>query len=808
LLEGDDATPPIGKAGPADTAFFDPEASIEIPNYAVRPWSDHTACRGGGGLNGSSLTSSCENLSVATSVSANPVRTEYCPNDPPLLTAAASPSGTTSSVSIMAIQWLLNGEPIPGAKSLSYRAQKAGNYSAKLVLRASDPNGEYVCSRAAGEVSVKFKLEVDLNLKLFADGILPVAEEPYVGCSSDDFSVDGLVFVAGDPPLPGETGSSDFQVFRDGVLVLEKSVTGTQLTYPVKTSGVYQFVRKGGASCTSASPRRTVRVIRSPRPGFTVERLACNRVVLRRNAGIVPLSSWRWQYRPSRFNGAYTAVPNSELRNEITLVYDENDPETMRSNFYSVHAVRADPNGGSVSCSGDGEDHWVDLSPPLAHLNAENQGAGCEAASLSTEPGKGNYSWIREPLPGETDDSERLSENGSTHLATRSGTYSVTWTNERGCRSDPGIAEVRLFGPPRPDPIPGAAYPVAGCTSCQISIPGEFSFDSRAKLQVRFEVLDDYKSTSNNIITKAAEYGDVLPAPAGSTPGIRISAPNFGRPVLYRIVVHQYGCEDVAVQEDGTGKVAVFAAVNDGQILPLPRIGTTYGGTVVRLFGRSLPALSGIASVQFGTNYAEVLAVRPGEITVRTHASPPAVVVTNVNPTAGPSWVSPESAVYSYVTFGIAGTLSAAGQQGAYLFDVDGMKLVDGDPLTDGINPVFGGARGIARAPRCPVADPGCMWPIGGKFTDSTPARTSPIQVGASRLRGSSTRIRFPRPSPAWRRTLQQVKFANSFRVAASVRRAISARFGSLWMLAPKWPTSTGRSRRTIEDFSMPSSIA
>jgi hypothetical protein len=337
----------------------------------------------------------CTATSSATSVAVYPLPaptvsaaggTVICQGGATGLTATA-PGAT-------AFQWLLNGNPIPGATNTSYTATAAGTYS----VQATSSNG---CVGTSSAVSV-------------TQGTPPQAAATALGATT--FCSGGNVLL-----LASSGAGYSYQWLLNGTPI----AGATAATYTATATGSYavSIVSADGCSATSSG----ITVVVNPAPQAVVTPLGstsfCPGGTVQLVASFAAGNTYQWL-----LNGV--PVPGGTLAG-LTAA---------SAGSYSV--VVTNTNGCSAP-SAPVAVTW--LAKPTASIAASTATTFCQGSSvqLNASPSAGHtYQWVSGgvPVPGAT---------SSSFTATTSGTYGVWVTSSAtGCSDTSSVVSVAV------EPIP------------------------------------------------------------------------------------------------------------------------------------------------------------------------------------------------------------------------------------------------------------------------------------------------------------------------------------------------------------------
>ncbi len=376
-------------------------------NYTASATGDYTVSALNG-LGCSSLPSNAIQVTAYPPLSAPPIvaagSTTVCAGQSVTLTATEG--GVTN------YQWLLNGNPIPGATSPSYPATTTGTYSVSI----SNP-----CSSAtSGGVNVT----VDPN---------PSTPNLSAGSSTTFCQGSQVTLTA------SSAGATAFQWSNNDTVIAS---VNTQ-TFTTDSSGSYTVTVSNTFGCTATSSPVVVTVYPqlaplnlSVTPGGPTTFCDGSNVVLTANA--TGATNYQWYFDGTAQPGATTATFTATLSGTYTVTIS-NPCSTVSSSatIVTVNPVPATPivtaTGNTNLCQGDS-----------VILNANASGAV-------------SYQWFMggTPVTGET-------TNADTILV--AGAYTVTVTNASGCSSAPSAAENVAVNPLPAAPTISAGGPTTFCS--------------------------------------------------------------------------------------------------------------------------------------------------------------------------------------------------------------------------------------------------------------------------------------------------------------------------------------------------------
>ena len=643
--------------------------------------------------------------------------TSTCPTSTPALTAdtptcagerLSVPSGVCAN-----FQWYRNGLPIPGARQSPYVATLNGTYS-YTCLDSSCP---------AFSSSASVTIPAPPVASIYGPGSMCVGDGGSLRACSGSASA-----TCSGSTCPDKV---TYQWYRDGILQAASSQTITPTA-----SGTYTCIlghytdtscpapnTNPNEGCVSSAPGHPITVYRVPPLGVNLRDSSCSSLTLKLSGfrGITPSSvgatdiTW-YRHAPGTF--VTPTCGNYPSSTGWIPICTTNGPDvdncvttTMGTWNYLAHfEVLVD---GHVCC-GDTPAKPFTVGVPTPTVSTTSGSlVGCNQVVLnsSTSSEYLAYQW-EISTDGGGNYYDITDATASTYIATETGMYRVYVTGQSGCLAIATGKQVTIVGTPQASAasatfvtyINSAACP-GGSTGCAtFSLTGA-NFRSESATAVYLNVVQEYQSTTygqpNSVCFSrgtgsSCTSGLPLTLVNGTPDTLSFggtNTPDFKRPVICTIEIQQADCARVPVL-DATGRRALYVAVANNQILASPRLGTSYGGAPVRLFGRNLPA-SGTLTFGDTSHPGQVVTTSPTEWTVRTGAHPFGSV--GITLTSGSTWTTPTSPSlpYRFATFGIvsipvlgaySGPLDVPG---AYLFTADApYQLVNGDPYTSAATPV------------------------------------------------------------------------------------------------------------------------
>jgi large repetitive protein len=402
----------------------------------------------------------------------------------PLPPATISPSGPTSfcqpgSVTLNAppgmvsYQWLLNGNPIPGANTSSYTATASGNYS--ILLK--DANCEN--TSAATTVTV--------------DPIPTLSITP----------VGPLSICAGENALLtlNPANLSNIRWFLDGNLISGANAA----TYTATQAGNYSVLAQSAAGCEGSS--NTVNITVNPLPNLQISPAGPINICTGDNTTLT--------LSPSGLQNIVWSRDGNTIGGQTSQTLD-----VTQDGSYTATAEN------SAGCPGSSNAVQVNvLNQFTIDMTASATGfcPGENVLLTINTPGVLNIQWLLngQPISG---------ANGNTYTATTGGDYTVTGENANGC---PGTSNpVSITAHPSPNV---AITPTGSNTICAgddivltLTTPGlqnvQWNLDGSP---ISGQTSSTYTATQAGNYTVTAESANGCPATSNTTEVIVSPLPNL-----------------------------------------------------------------------------------------------------------------------------------------------------------------------------------------------------------------------------------------------------------------------------------------
>ncbi len=320
--------------------------------------------------------------------------TTFCVGDSVQITAASGGAGAT-------YQFLLNGQPISGATSSTYRATQAGAYTVRVTS-------------AVGCQATSAPLTVVIN---------PLESAAFAYAAT-------TLCLSASNPLPTVTGASG-GTFSSSAPGLGLNAATGAIDLAASTAGTYTVTYTTAGPCpATATQTITLTAVPSALFSYVPAGPACAGI-----AGVLTPT-----VAPNATAGTFSSTAG------LTI-----DPATgaidLASSTAGTYTV-TNTVGASGGCAGDLAATTVTISAsPTAALTASGTTTICAGDSLQlTASGGVSYQFLLngQPISGAT---------SATYQATQAGTYAVKVTNAAGCDATSASITVTLVAPPSPPTV-------------------------------------------------------------------------------------------------------------------------------------------------------------------------------------------------------------------------------------------------------------------------------------------------------------------------------------------------------------------
>ncbi|MBS1656459.1 MAG: PKD domain-containing protein [Bacteroidetes bacterium] len=442
-------------------------------------------------VSGDGCTGQSESISI--SLLENPVASM----EPAGIISACAGSGqqfTANSGQGLTYQWLVNGDPIPGATSATYSTTESGDYAVvvtgangcsttsaatSLTINANPEititsNGNpTLCEGGSVELVANGVGDLEYQWKYNGDVITGATNDTYVASDAGTYTVkvtdtngcknaaDPITVIVNPNPIanisPAEdisfcAGNTQLYSANDGIdLTYQWTWNGepidgaTSISYEAGESGAYAVIVTNSSNCTASSSVSNLTVNALPEAAITPDGSTefCD-------GGNVMLNA------SSGDNNVYVWFMNDE---EIAGATSDSYSATTSGTYY---VVITDGNGCK---NASGEVAVTVNENPVASIDPAEDVSFCEGGSQVYSANSGNgltyqWTWNGEPIDNAT---------GMTYEATATGTYAVIVTNSSGCSTTSSASSLTVNANPEANIDPNGSTTLCAGESVELN---------------------------------------------------------------------------------------------------------------------------------------------------------------------------------------------------------------------------------------------------------------------------------------------------------------------------------------------------